>query len=169
MGIVGNKRHDAAFEADLELRNGWLLIAASIMGLAVGQGTVNLFCFGIFLKPVSADLGVARATLSSGLLWASVVTALATPAVGMLVDRFGSRPVMLPGIALFALSVAALSTMQASSLVFVYLLFALTGLFAAVQPRSALHSFANGSTGDEGLHSALPWLESDWGSRSCRR
>jgi MFS family permease len=135
MGITAVEHLDATIEsrAKVELRSGWLIVAASVMGLAVGHGTVNLFCFGIFLKPVSSDLGVTRTTLSSGLLWASVLTALATPAVGMLVDRFGNRMVMLPGIALFALSVAALSMMQASSLALVYILFGMAGLFAAVQ------------------------------------
>jgi len=115
------------------LRNRWWIVAASVIGLAVGQGTIELYCFGVFLKPLGDDIGLTRGTLSSGLLMASVITALATPIVGLLIDRYGCRTVMLPGIAAFALAIAARSTMQSSPLPLVYVLFSLSGVFGAVQ------------------------------------
>jgi MFS family permease len=105
-----------AYGAIAGLRNRWWIVAASVVALTVGQGTIELYCFGIFLKPLSDDIGLTRGTLSSGLLTASVSTALATPIVGLLIDRYGGRAVMLPGIAAFALAMAARSILQSSPL-----------------------------------------------------
>jgi len=121
------------YVANVGWRNRWWIVAASVIGLAVGQGSIMVFCFGIFLKPVSATLGLSRGTMSLGLLFAAAASALATPVVGLLIDRHGNRIVMLPGIAMFALAVAALSTLQSSPLALVYILLALAGLFGAVQ------------------------------------
>jgi MFS family permease len=119
--------------SNARLNNRWWIVAASLIGLVVGEGPVNLFCFGVFLKPVSDDLGLSRGTLSSALLTASVATAIATPIVGALIDRYGSRAVMLPGIAAFAIAVTARATLQSSPVVWVYALFLLAGLSGAVQ------------------------------------
>jgi MFS family permease len=115
------------------LRNRWWVVGASMIGIAVGPGTINTFCFAIFLKPVSDDLGVGRNILSSGLLCTNALAAIGTLLAGLLIDRFGNRRVMLPGIAMFAISIAALSTLQASSISLAYVLFGFAGLFGAVQ------------------------------------
>ena len=122
-------------------RNPWCIVIASVFGLMVGTATINIFAFSVFLKPVSDDLGLSRGAFSSGVLLTNIMNAVATPLVGVLVDRFGSRRVMLPGIALLAITVAALSQLQASPMAVFYLLFALVGVFGAAQttvPYAAL-------------------------------
>jgi predicted MFS family arabinose efflux permease len=113
--------------------NRWWIVATALIALGVGEGSINLFCFGVFLKPVSADLGLSRGTLSSALLIASLSTAVATPFVGALIDRFGSRAVLLPGIALFAIAVTARATLQSSATVPLYALYLIAGLSGSVQ------------------------------------
>jgi MFS family permease len=115
------------------LRNRWWIVAASVIGLAFSQGSINLYCFGLFLKPIGDDLGLNRGTLSLGVLCSSVICALATPVVGRLIDRFGNRAVMLPGIACYSASIAALASLRSSPQELVYVLFGLSGLFGAVQ------------------------------------
>lgn len=39
-------------------RNRWWVVFASICGLMVGSGAINIFAFGVFLKPVTEDLHV---------------------------------------------------------------------------------------------------------------
>ena len=113
-------------------RNRWLIVVASIFGLMAVAGTVNTFAFAVFLKPVSADLEIGRAAMASGLLVSMAVCGVTTPFVGFLVDRWGARNILLPGIPLFALSITALSWLQASPEV-MYALFAVLGLFGAAQ------------------------------------
>jgi MFS family permease len=123
----------AGYTSRLSLESRWWIVAAAVVGLVVGEGTINLFCFGVFLKPLRDELGLSRGTLSSALLIASLTTALATPIAGALIDRYGSRAVMLPGIALFGVAVAARAMLQPSSIAPMYALFLLAGLSGAVQ------------------------------------
>jgi len=90
------------------LRNRWWIVVASILSLIVGQGSINVFAAGIFLKPVAAELGFGRGSISTAIGLSNVVTALALPFFGRLVDRYGVRPMLLWSIALFALATAAL-------------------------------------------------------------
>jgi MFS family permease len=129
---LSDERVQRDFSASLRTNRWWLVVAA-LIALGVGEGPINLFCFGVFLKPVSADLGLSRGTLSSALLIASLSTAMVTPIVGAMIDRYGSRAVMLPGIALFAIAVTARATLQPATIAPVYALYLLAGVSGAVQ------------------------------------
>ena len=114
------------------LRNRWWNVAASLMAQLVGSGAINIFAFGVFLKPVANDLGLGRGVLSSALLLSTLMTAVGCLAFGALFDRVGIRAALLPAIALYALSVAALSLLR-PSLTIVYTLFAVSGFFGTGQ------------------------------------
>jgi len=45
--------------------NRWWVVAASVCGLLVGTGPINTFAFGVFLKPVTQELGIGRGVLGS--------------------------------------------------------------------------------------------------------
>lgn len=113
-------------------RNPWLIVVGAVLGLIVGNGPIMQFSFGVFIKPVTADLGVQRGTLSSALLVGLALTGLATPFVGRFVDRKGVRGVALVSILLFAIGMAMIGLFTASVVSFV-VLFAFTGLVAAGQ------------------------------------
>lgn len=113
-------------------RNAWWVVVGSVLGLIVGNGPVVQFTFGVFVKPVSEALGTQRGTLSAALMLALLLTAVATPWVGKLVDRHGIRRVTLRMIVLFALSVAAVGLLAQSVATFI-LLYALVGATAVAQ------------------------------------
>ena len=117
-------------------RNRWWIVAAGVLGMTVGQGPITIFTLGVFLKPVTDELGINRGTFSSAIGLLTVSAALVTPFVGRLVDRFGVRVVLLPMILLFAFATMALSLLQSSLLLF-YLLFALQGALSASQTPTA--------------------------------
>lgn len=114
------------------LRNRWWVVVACIFGLVVSGGPVSIFSFGVFLRPVTQDLGIGRGTLASAMLITNWIGAFAGPVLGYLLDRYGSRRVMLPGVILFALVTAAQSLMT-PSLAVIYLLFVLKGIGGAGQ------------------------------------
>jgi len=116
--------------------NRWWVVVASISGLIVGQGSINVFAAGVFLKPVAHELGFGRGAISSAIGLSSVVTALTTPFFGRLVDRLGVRPMLLLSIALFTVATAALSLLTASTTVLLTL-FAISGLTAVGQNPTA--------------------------------
>ena len=114
------------------LRNRWWIVAASFMAQMVGSGAINIFAFGVLLKPIANDLGLGRGVLSSALLLSTFLTAIGCLIFGGLFDTGRIRAILLPAITLFALSVAALSLLR-PSLSIVYILFGLSGLFGAGQ------------------------------------
>jgi MFS family permease len=113
--------------------NRWWVVFATICGLLVGAGPVNVFTFGVFLKPITEDLGLSRGAFSAALTFHAAIAAIVLPVVGWLVDRWGARRIMLPGLFLYALATASYGLIQASPLVFTFLIFALTGLVGGVQ------------------------------------
>ena len=112
-------------------RNRWWIVFASICGLLVGTGAINIFAFGVFLKPVTQDLGVGREFFSSGLLISSFLSAIGLIPLGFLIDRYGVRRVMIPGLILWSLGIMAyaLITAQPSMM---YLAFFCAGLFGCI-------------------------------------
>ncbi len=113
--------------------NRWLVVAASVCGLLVGSGPILIFSSGVFLKPVSAELGITRGDLSSAVFLAAICTAIACPILGWFLDRFGTRRVMIPGVLLYALVVAGFGLMQTNPVFVIPLIYASVGLVGAVQ------------------------------------
>lgn len=111
-------------------KNRWLIVIASMFGLTVSFGAISVFAFSVFLKPVCIELGVSRSLMTSGLLVASVICGLGTPAFSVLTDRWGSRRMLLLGIPFFGFSIAAFAAVQPSPMS-IYGLFVLFGLAGA--------------------------------------
>ena len=113
-------------------RNPWWVVFGAVIGLLVGNGPVMQFTFGVFLKPISQDMGWDRGTISLALNAGLVLTGLATPIAGRMMDRYGIRSVALPAITVFAMATAAVSLVSSSAALFVGL-YAIMGLAAAGQ------------------------------------
>jgi MFS family permease len=112
--------------------NRWWIVFATVCGLIVGGGAINVFAFAVFLKPITAELGVGRGMFSSALTLHATLAALSCPAIGWLVDRWGARRVMIPGLVVYALATASYALIQASPFAVTYLLFAVTGIVGGV-------------------------------------
>lgn len=113
--------------------NRWWIVFACACGLLVGAGSILVFTFGVFLKPVTEDLGITRGDLSTALGFSAAFVALSCPIVGWLIDRFGTRRVMIPGILLFAAAVASFGLLPAHSLPAVFAIFCIAGFISGVQ------------------------------------
>jgi predicted MFS family arabinose efflux permease len=114
------------------LGNPWRVVAGSVAGLTVCNGPILFFTSGVFLKPIAADMQWQRSTVSFALSLATLLSALATPALGRMMDRFSIRAVSLPGLAVFAASLCMLGLSPRSPAAFVVLA-ALAGVASTVQ------------------------------------
>ncbi len=114
------------------MQSPWWIVVGSILGLMVGNGPVMQFTFGVFLKPISQDLGWDRGTISLALNAGLIVTGVATPFVGRLMDRYGIKLIALPAIICFSGALAAAGLTRSSATYFI-LIYAVMGLFAAGQ------------------------------------
>ena len=110
--------------------NRWLVLVASFFGMIVGPGPILVFALAVFLRPVTQDLGIGRALLSSASIVATLVGLIGGPTVGYLIDRYGARRIMVPGVLLFALGISGDSLLTSAPLV-IYSLFVFANLFSA--------------------------------------
>ena len=85
--------------------NTFIVIACGALMVFVSMGTRQ--SFGLFLQPITFDLGVGRETFSLAIAWQNLLFGL--PLIGILADRFGSRKIAFGGGLLYALSFLLLS------------------------------------------------------------
>jgi MFS family permease len=111
-------------------KNRWWVLVASFLGMACGPGPVLVFAMAVFMKPITEDLGIGRTLLSSASIVASLIGIAGPPSVGYLIDRFGARKVLIPGILLFALGLSGHALITASAFV-IYVMFMFGNLFSS--------------------------------------
>jgi MFS family permease len=114
----------------------WWVVVASFFALIVGQGAVEVFCTGVFIKPLSQELHLGRGVISSAMGLANITTAIMIIFLGRMMDRYGVRPVLLPFLVLFAAVTASLSLLT-SSVALLMFMFALQGVVGSGQTPTA--------------------------------
>lgn len=107
--------------ATQEWKSGWTLVLASAIGFSFFS--VMLAGTGLFIEPLSKQFGWSRTLVSSGASVATITTAILSPFIGYLVDRFGTRRVALPGVLLTMLAVAAFGLVNGSPVQWIALWF----------------------------------------------
>ena len=70
------------------------------------SGPAQSHIFSVFITPISEDLGLTRASVSSAYALATLVAAFGLPYVGRLIDRFGVRRVLIVIVIAFVLAQA---------------------------------------------------------------
>lgn len=75
---------------------GWYVVAAACLQGMFGNGAISTG-FPRFFEPIRADLAISYAAMSLVFSLARAEGGLGAPLVGWLVDRFGSRPMILFG------------------------------------------------------------------------
>lgn len=111
----------------------WPIALAAFSGLIASSAAINTFGFSVLLKPLAARLAMSRGDLSTGIAIAAVITGVASLCAGYLMDRFGVRRVMVPGILLFALATASFGLVGREQASLVFVVFALGGLATTAQ------------------------------------
>ncbi len=106
--------------------HGWLVVLAAYFGAMVSFGSLLVFTFSIFLKPLSGAFGWSRESISAAFGFAALTVAVCSPPIGHLLDRFGPRRVILPCMAIFGLAFASLGFLT-PSLAHLYAVFVLLG------------------------------------------
>jgi MFS family permease len=106
---------------------GWLVVTAAYFGAMVGFGSLLVFTFSIFVKPLGAEFGWSRESISAAFGFAAISVAICSPPLGHLLDRFGPRRVILPCMAVFGLAFASLGLLT-PRLIHLYAVFVLLGV-----------------------------------------
>lgn len=105
---------EPSLNAREEWKSYWPLVLAASIGFSfqsvMASGT------GLYMDPLHAEFGWTRTQLSSGLSIGSLIGTIASPLVGLMIDRWGSRRLTIPGLGLTALVTAAFSLLDGSVL-----------------------------------------------------
>jgi predicted MFS family arabinose efflux permease len=92
-----------------EFRRSWKVLFASMIGVSLCVTGLPNYAIGLFTDPLSREFGWSRSAISLWSLWQMGALACITPVVGILIDRFGTRPIALISIPLFSAAIASMS------------------------------------------------------------
>ncbi|MBI4199215.1 MAG: MFS transporter [Chloroflexi bacterium] len=132
---------EATARRDRRFYYGWVIVAVMAMVGAVGQG-LGIRNFGLFIRPMEDDLRqrgleIGRSVFGGAQMAVVSTSALTSPLVGWLIDRFGSRVLLVAAAAITAAALAALALVtEAWHLV---ALFAATGLISISGPAGLVN------------------------------
>jgi len=108
---------------------GWHVAAAAFVGVMVSFAPIVPYTFSLFLNPLHAAFGWQREAISGTFALAAITVAVVSPGIGVLLDRFPPRRIILPSIVIFALALASMSRLGPSIQRF-YLTYFVLGLVA---------------------------------------
>jgi predicted MFS family arabinose efflux permease len=108
---------------------GWGVTAAAFTGVMVSFAPIVPYTFSLFLNPLHSEFGWKREAIGGTFGLAAITVALVSPGIGVLLDRFAPRRIILPSILIFALALALLSRLGPHIGQF-YLTFFVLGLVA---------------------------------------
>jgi MFS family permease len=91
---------------------GWRVVLAACFGVMAGFGSLFVYTFAVFVKPLSAEFAWSREAVSSGFAIAAVTVGLCSPLLGRWIDRFGPRRIILPCMTVFGCGIASLALLR---------------------------------------------------------
>lgn len=129
----------------------WWIVFGATISMLVAQGPVIVFTLGLFIGPISNEFGWDRASISFAGGAAGLCSALTVPLVGVLMDRWGVRRVLIPAIVAFGASVALIGASPNSLPIFLAF-YAIAGVAGSGQgPLGYAKSIASWFDEERGL------------------
>jgi len=91
---------------------GWRVVLAACLGVMAGFGSLFVYTFSVFVKPLAGQFDWSREAISSGFAIAAVALGLTSPLLGRWIDRFGPRRVILPCMTIYVCAFASLALLR---------------------------------------------------------
>jgi MFS family permease len=91
---------------------GWRVVLAACLGVMVGFGSLFVYTFSVFMKPLGAEFGWSREAISRGFGFAAISLAICSPTLGRWLDRYGPRRIILPCMTVFGCGIASLALLR---------------------------------------------------------
>src|SRR5215470_8186011 len=88
---------------------GWRVVLAACLGVMAGFGSLFVYTFSVFVKPLSAQFGWGREAISAGFAIAAMTVGFCSPLIGLGVDKLGPRRIILPCMTVFGCGIISLS------------------------------------------------------------
>ncbi len=91
---------------------GWRVVLAACLGVMAGFGSLFVYTFSVFVKPLAADFGWSREAISSGFAIAAVTLGVVSPMLGQWIDRYGPRRIILTCMTVYVCGFTSLSLLH---------------------------------------------------------
>jgi MFS family permease len=91
---------------------GWRVVSAACFGVMAGFGSLFVYTFTIFVKPLGAEFQWSREAISTGFGIAAMTLGFSSPLIGRLIDRLGPRRIILPCMTVFGCAIASLALLR---------------------------------------------------------
>jgi MFS family permease len=92
---------------------GWRVALAACLGVMAGFGSLFVYTFSVFVKPLAAEFSWSREAISGGFAIAAVTLGIVSPLLGGWIDRFGPRRIILFCMSVYVCGIASLSLLHA--------------------------------------------------------
>src|SRR5467141_4227391 len=86
-----------------------MLVLIVLSGLIISLCMGLRQSLGLFMRPMTLDLGISAATFGFSIALQNIVWGLSQPFVGAAADRYGPRPVLIATALLYALGLALMA------------------------------------------------------------
>ncbi len=116
-------------EAPPGMDRDWLAVASLMICLVFSVGTLTLYCFGVFVAPLSTQFGWGRTKIIVALTISQYMLAVMLPIWGTVTDRIGPRLVVPISAITLSLAFASLALLT-PHIWHLYLIFALIPVLA---------------------------------------
>lgn len=115
--------HSKAFYA-------WRNVAVVAVGMASSFNIFTIYIFGVLMKPFESEFGWSRSEMSLSLTILNVVIIVTSPLLGMALDRYGARRIIISAFILMPFPLVSMS-MLSGNILHLYVIFALIALVGA--------------------------------------
>jgi MFS family permease len=79
-----------------------------------GFGSLFVYTFSVFVKPLATEFGWSREAISGGFAIAAVTLGLVSPLLGRWIDRIGPRRIILPCMSIYICGIVSLALLHSS-------------------------------------------------------
>src|SRR2546429_6655450 len=83
-----------------------MLVLIALSGLIISICMGLRQSLGLFMRPMTVELGISAATFGFSIALQNIVWGLSQPLVGAVADRYGARPVLITTAFLYAAGLA---------------------------------------------------------------
>ncbi|MBT7951142.1 MAG: MFS transporter [Gammaproteobacteria bacterium] len=113
----------------MNLYKGWRIVFASVVGMSTSPAPFAYATLGIFMIPFSELFGWTRTELSLCFTLLTISTAISLPIVGRLIDRMGTKKILIWSIIFLGLCMLSFPIWM-SELWHIYLIYIMIGVLA---------------------------------------
>jgi MFS family permease len=109
---VARPGNSGGYEAFQPAYFGWRVVLAACLGVMAGFGSLFVYTFSVFVKPLSTQFGWNREAISSGFAIAAVTLGFISPLLGRWIDRVGPRRIILPCMTIYVGAIFSLAFLR---------------------------------------------------------